>query len=283
MTAYAPFDRAWSRFVHRAVATDNKYTRGVVGFVTGSEAYPGAAVIGVTAAMRFGIGMARFAAADEVAQILLTARPEAVRVSVDGELPRCDAWVVGSGVAGGIADSAEADWIRLVLDSTVPVVVDAGALQLAAMSSLSGRRILTPHAGEAVSLLSRLSINATRAEVEADAVGAAQQLANLTGAMVILKGNRSVVAAPGDVFWHAPSAPAELATAGTGDALAGLFGALIAANPSEDLFELAKFGIWLHAQAAFELAQTGPIAALDLAEHLRFVVAKLAGGEYSNE
>ena len=283
MTAYAPFDRAWSRFVHRAVATDNKYTRGVVGFVTGSEAYPGAAVIGVTAAIRFGVGMVRFAAADEVAQILLTARPEAVRVLLDGELPRCDAWVAGSGVARGTGDSAEAAWIQCVLDSTVPVVVDAGALQLADLSSLSGRRILTPHAGEAVSLLARVGVIATRAEVEADAVGAAQQLANLTGAIVLLKGNRSVVAAPGDVFWHAPSAPAELATAGTGDALAGLLGALIAANPTEDLFELAKFGVWLHAQAAFELAQTGPIAALDLAERLRFVVAKLAGGEYSNE
>lgn len=283
MVAYAPFDRAWSRFVHQPVATDNKYTRGVVGFVTGSEAYPGAAVIGVTAAMRFGIGMARFAAADEVAQILLTARPEAVRVSVDGELPRCDAWVVGSGVAGGIADSAEAAWIRLVLDSTVPVVVDAGALQLASVASLAGHRILTPHAGEAVSLLSRFGVTATRTEIEADAIGAAQQLANLTGAMVILKGNRSVVAAPGDVFWHAPSAPAELATAGTGDALAGLLGALIAANPAEDLFELAKFGVWLHSQAAFELAQTGPIAALDLAEQLRFAVAKLARGEYAND
>ncbi|MFM5968064.1 MAG: NAD(P)H-hydrate dehydratase [Micrococcales bacterium] len=269
----------WLRFVHPALATDDKYSRGVVGLVTGSEAYPGAAVLGVTAAIRFGVGLVRLVAADAVAAIVLAARPEVVRAEIDADaadLPRCNAWVVGSGVAADA--TSEAAWLNRVLASDVPVVLDAGALEVGSLEAFAGRRILTPHTGEAVRLLARFGVESTRADIEQDAVGVAQQLANLSGAIVLLKGNRTVVAAPDGVFWRAEAAPSELATAGTGDVLAGVLGAILATNPGEDLFELAQFGVWLHSRAAAELAASGPIAALDLADQLRHVVGRLTNG-----
>ena len=240
-------------------------------------------MLGVSAAHRLGVGMTRFVASDFVAETVLAVRPEAVRVSLDSsELPNCDAWVLGSGVSAAVqgASAGHADWIRRVLRAGSPAVVDAGALELADLGALEGRRIITPHAGEAVRLMARFGVAATREEIEADLVGAALQLANLSGAVVLLKGNRSVVAAPGDVYWRAHSAPAELATAGTGDVLAGLLGALLATNAKEDLYELAQLGVWLHSQAAFEAAVLGPIAALDVADQLRKVVGRAQRGGF---
>jgi NAD(P)H-hydrate repair Nnr-like enzyme with NAD(P)H-hydrate dehydratase domain len=125
-------------------------------------------------------------------------------------------------------------------------------------------------------LLDRFGVKTTRTEVEGDLVGAAQQLANLTGAIVLLKAARTVVAAPGDISSRSDEAPHELATAGTGDVLAGLLGALLAkAGESADLFEIAKAGVWLHSEAARELAAGGNFAALDLANQLRSTILGL--------
>lgn len=259
-----------------------------MGFLTGSRDYPGAAILSVSAAMRFGVGMVRFLGVDELRAQVIAARPEVVAADISVRpLPNCDAWVVGSGVPADLdsADSATSSLqlvAALAQETSVPLVVDAGALQLIDLAYLGPHCILTPHAGEAVRLLARLGVSTTRAEVEADAVGVAQQLANLTGAVILLKGSRSVVAVPGDVYWRAKEAPAELATAGTGDVLAGLIGALAATNSGADLFELVKFAVWLHAQSAYLARTAGPIAALDLTEALRGLVGEILEGGYVN-
>lgn len=292
---YAPLEPRWSDFVHAAESGDNKYSRGVVGLVTGSPEYPGAAILSVSAAVRFGVGMVRFFGTDEVRAQVIAARPEVVAADLGlRELPACGAWVIGSGVPAdsGVAGSAAVEFVAQVAaearDAHQPLVVDAGALEFLPLELIGGNCVLTPHAGEAVRLLARFGVEATRAEIEADAVGVAQQLANLTGAIVLLKGSRTVVAAPGDVSWHAPEAPAALATAGTGDVLAGLLGAIVATNPGADLFELGKFAVWLHAQSAHLASQAGPIAALDLADAARKTVgqllsAKFSGGDHDND
>lgn len=266
-------------------ATDDKYSRGVVGFATGSAAYPGAALLGVTAAMRSGAGLVRIASDETVLRLVLEARPECVPVSVDGSAPRCDAWVCGSGTAGDdAAAKTRADALLATIEHSVPLVLDAGGLEFVDLARIGGRCILTPHAGEAVRLLARYGAVATRNEVEADVVGVAQQLANLSGSVVLLKGSRTVVAAPGDVSWRADEAPHELAVAGSGDVLAGILGALCAkahslsarAGGAEfDLFEVAKAGVWLHSEAARSLAVGGQFAALELADHLKAFVRDL--------
>ncbi|MDE2386500.1 MAG: NAD(P)H-hydrate dehydratase [Actinomycetales bacterium] len=288
-SAYAPFASDWAEFVHAPEASDNKYSRGVVGFLTGSVEYPGAAILSVCAAIRFGVGMVRFIGADEVRAQVIAARPEVVAADIDlRPLPNCAAWVVGSGVpsvlpADDSAVQALHEIATLAREAGLPLVVDAGALEWIDLNLLGSNCILTPHAGEALRLLARFGVSTNRAELEADSVGVAQQLANLSGAIVLLKGSRTVIAAPGDVSWHAPEAPAALATAGTGDVLAGVLGAIAAANAGADLFELAKFVVWLHAQSAHLAAQRGPIAALDLTETLRAIVGEILEGGYVND
>jgi hydroxyethylthiazole kinase-like uncharacterized protein yjeF len=266
-------------------ASDDKYSRGVVGFSTGSSTYPGAALLGVSSAMRCGVGLVRLASDDSVLRLVLEARPECVPVAGDGAAPRCDAWVFGSGVAGDdSAAKTRADALLASIDASVPLVIDAGALEFIDLTRIDGRCILTPHAGEAVRLLARFGVTATRTEVEADLIGVAQQLANLSGAVVLLKGSRTVVAAPGDVFWRPDEAPHELAVAGSGDVLAGILGALCAkayslagreVGANVDLFEVAKTGVWLHSATARSLAEGGQFAALELADCLKGFVREL--------
>lgn len=290
---YAPFDESWLNFVHAPEAGDNKYSRGVVGFVAGSGDYPGAAILNVSSAIRFGVGMVHFLGTDDLRSQVIAVRPEVVAADLDlRPLPNCDAWVLGSGVPPVLAESdstsrALHEVAAHARKRGLPLVIDAGALELIDLNLLGPNCLLTPHAGEAVRLLARFGVAATRTEIEVDSVGIAQQLANLTGAIVLLKGSRTVVAVPGDVSWHAPEAPAALATAGTGDVLAGLLGAIAATNSGADLFELTRFGVWLHAQSAHLASASGPIAALDLTDALRETVSLLlrhtrSGGAHDN-
>lgn len=267
--------------IRPAAPTDDKYSRGVVGFCTGSERFPGAALLGVTAAMRAGIGLVRLLSDASVQALVLGQRPEVVPIAREaladsGNLPRCDAWVIGSGLdSDSAAGVLRLEALLADIPAATPVVFDATALDLAPIDRFGARVILTPHAGEAVRLLARFDVVATRDEVQADPVAVAQQLAGLTGAIVVLKGSRTAVAAPGNVSWVNDEAPAELATAGTGDVLAGLLGAMWAANSTADGFDVACAGVWVHSLAAAELAISGSIAALDLAEQLRSTLHRL--------
>lgn len=245
---------------------DDKYSRGVLGFVTGSVQYPGAAILGVTAAIRTGIGMVRYFGPESVQTLVLEARPEVV--CEPGEV---SAWVLGSGVTAEDYPRLEAAFI-----DEIPKVIDAGALELCDFETLGGMAILTPHAGEAALLISRLDSPIDRAAVEIEPEAFARRLALLTGQTVCLKGNVTVIANPNFETVSVGPNPADLATAGTGDVLAGIIGALIAVNQEDfDLLDIAQTAVLIHAEAARRLASFGPIAALDLAEEIRYVIGDL--------
>jgi len=249
-------------------ASDDKYSNGVVGFRTGSDEYPGAAILGVTAAMRTGIGMVRYWGPESVERLVLEVRPEVVCGA-----GRVQAAVLGSGVplegsqSKALADFEQADEL---------LVVDAGALQLIDFGKLvAATSVLTPHAGEMARLLDVLGIS-----VELD-YEAAQRVAQALRQYVILKGNTTFVASPfGTVAAIGPN-PAALATAGTGDVLAGILGALLAHNydavhgDDEAMMTALELSILLHSAAADLAAKDGPVAALDVAEAVRTVVRDL--------
>lgn len=241
-------------------AADNKYTRGVVGFVTGSDAFPGAAILGVQAASRASIGMIRYVGPEKVQRLVIEARPEVVL-----GFGKVDAWVLGSGVDP--ADETQVANIESAISTGAPCVIDAGAMFNIKLEDLPAETaILTPHAGELARLLDGFG---RHYELDYEAVQAA---AAITRQVVILKGNTSLIAHPGgEVLAVGPNSPA-LATAGTGDVLAGLLGALLAANPSADLWEIAELGVRMHSEAASRAAVLGSVVAMDVVESLRSVV-----------
>jgi hydroxyethylthiazole kinase-like uncharacterized protein yjeF len=261
-----------SEFIRKPNAADDKYSRGVVGFITSSEQFPGAALLGITAAMRTGVGLVRYLGPQRVADLVLQTRPETVLQ--DG---RAQAWVVGSGVP--IDDAEQAQRIRDVVAEKNLVVVDAGALQIVDFKACAAKCVLTPHAGEAAALLSSLGHAATRAEVEADPIKFALLIASLTNQLTVLKGNRTVIAQGTKTYQFDP-APAVLATAGSGDVLAGIIGAMLAGNAESilsgdaELFDVVKAAISLQAQAAALAAEQSTVVALDIAEAVGRVVAE---------
>lgn len=259
-------------------AHDDKYSRGVVGLRTGSDAYPGAAVLGVEAAWRTGTGMVRYVGPAVPTGLVLARRPETV--SAPG---RVQAWVIGSGTDAAARADDEDRALRDLLAAREPVVVDAGALDLAHAGTAP--RILTPHAREhdrlrtALADLPPLGADADDDEREHGAGETARAL----GATVLLKGATTIVATPGGWVRRVRVDTPWLATAGTGDVLAGVLGAVVAgAQPAdaERLGPLAATGAWLHARAAASAAarwgvRGGPITALDVAHALPGVVGEL--------
>lgn len=196
----------------------DKYARGVVGVDAGSATYPGAGVLVAYGAAYAGCGMVRSLGAVEVARATVAAIPSVVTAS-----GRVQAWVVGSGW-GERPDGAAR--LAAVLDEDVPVLVDADALRHVDEVKLRADCLLTPHAGELARLL-----GVDRAEVEADPIDHARRVADRTGATVLLKGATQYVVRPGErTLDIAVPGPAWTAQAGSGDTLAGVCGALLAAG-----------------------------------------------------
>ncbi|WP_337692474.1 ADP/ATP-dependent (S)-NAD(P)H-hydrate dehydratase [Ornithinimicrobium pratense] len=172
--------------------------------------------------------------------------------------------------------------------AALPLVVDAGALELFATWIRQGNRrpstgrppapfptLLTPHAGEAARMCTQLGASTTRAQVEADPVGTARWLAGRTGATVLLKGAATLVV-PHDQ--EAPlrvqtDAPAWLATAGAGDVLAGLAGTLLAAGCSAP--DAGALAALVHGVAADRANPGGPVRALAVAHAIPEAIAHL--------
>ncbi|WP_151524894.1 NAD(P)H-hydrate dehydratase [Serinicoccus kebangsaanensis] len=263
-------------------ASDDKYRRGVLGVIAGSVDYPGAAVLCTTAALEAGVGMVRYLGPDPVRDLVLASSPEVV----PGQ-GRIQAMVMGPGVPlqdGETADRRQIQWFRQALASEVPLVVDAGALQLLAQWQRTGHlrceapTLLTPHAGELAGLLTELrQEQVTREQVEADPVRHARRAARTTGAVVLLKGATTVIADPDPqvpVRTQA-DAPTWLATAGSGDVLAGLCGALMAAGVEPR--EAASLGALVHGLAGHRANPGGPVRASAVARAIPGVVSELLG------
>jgi hydroxyethylthiazole kinase-like uncharacterized protein yjeF len=175
---------------------------------------------------------------------------------------RVQAWVVGSGGGDGAAAQLEA-----VLADGVPVVVDADALARLT-DPLPVPAVLTPHAGELARML-----GTTRDEVETDQLRSARGAAERFGAVVLLKGRHSLVAEPDGRVRVTTTGLPWLATAGAGDVLAGVIGALLASGM--DALDAASVGSWLHGAAATLASSDGPIVAGDVARALPEAVRRL--------
>ncbi|MCI1896440.1 MAG: bifunctional ADP-dependent NAD(P)H-hydrate dehydratase/NAD(P)H-hydrate epimerase [Ancrocorticia sp.] len=255
----------------------HKYTRGVVGLMTGSVAYPGAALLSASAALAGGAGMVRFAGPRELASIVVQAHPEVVIAP-----GRVQCWVLGSGI--DMEDStASAEVARRLQESIAdgcPVVVDAGAIALAGETDLPSTVVLTPHPGELSRLLAQRGEPMSREEIAANPAKAVRLAATLTGATVMLKSSVDLVAAPDGPLYVQSGAPAWRATAGAGDVQAGLLGAMLAAW-GDELAELGKgrgipariaaAAAHLHGHAAALAAGPGvgrPIRATEIAARL---------------
>jgi ADP-dependent NAD(P)H-hydrate dehydratase / NAD(P)H-hydrate epimerase len=270
----ATFLRDW---VRRPTSEDHKYSRGTLGMVTGSDDFPGAALIGVEAALRTGVGMVRYVGPPSVATMVVTQHPEVVIAT--GSI---DALVVGSGMATP-ANPESAVRITEAAQHGVPSVVDAGALAHA--EKFGPLSVLTPHRGELLALCARLDLATDESDLDTAAI-----VARELGVAVVVKGSQGgVVNHHGDV-WLLPTATPWLATAGTGDALAGIIGALMAswhdeltAQP-ERVAQVALAGALIHQSAAAGAALRGagsgssglggPFSVLDLCREIPVVIAE---------
>lgn len=242
--------------VPRPAPDAQKYTRGVVGVRAGSATYPGAGLLSAAGAGCGLAGMVRYVGDADVLDRIRAVHPEVVGGG------RVQAWVVGS----GSADGAEGT-LREALADDVPLVVDADALTFADL--VRGRAaVLTPHAGELATLL-----GVDRAEVEARPLHHVRQAAARLGVVVLLKGRRSLVATPdGRVRVNTTGTP-WLATAGAGDVLGGLVGALLAAGLAP--WDAGSVGAWIHGAAATLASHDGPLTASDVAHAIPAVIDTL--------
>ncbi|MEU8616751.1 NAD(P)H-hydrate dehydratase [Streptomyces sp. NPDC048623] len=241
----------------------DKYRRGVLGVVAGSARYPGAAVLAVSGALRGGAGAVRYVG--PAAGAVIAAHPETlVHDGPPDKAGRVQAWVIGPGLGEGPGVAVA---LGQVLATDVPVLVDADGLRVLTPTAVRGRSaptLLTPHAGEAAALL-----GVAREEVESARLSAVRELAARYGATVLLKGSTTLVCGPGGAgpVRVNPTGTSWLATAGSGDVLSGLAGALLATGllPVDAL----SVSSYLHGLAARRASQGGsPIAATDVAEAL---------------
>ena len=225
----------------RPGAESDKYRRGVLGVLAGSQRYTGAAVLSVGGAIRGGAGMVRLVSARAAADVVRQHWPEAVITVIDPADPaepagpaavaaagRVQAWVAGPGLG---TDDEAAALLAAVLATPLPVLVDADGLTvLSRRKELLSRpagaaTLITPHAGELARLL-----DADHADIEAHRLDSARRAATELGVTVLLKGSTTVIATPdsSEPAYVNPTGTPWLATAGSGDVLSGLAGAMLA-------------------------------------------------------
>ncbi len=232
--ATAPQRDDISEMLPRPGAESDKYRRGVLGLLAGSDRFTGAVLLAAGGAVHGGAGMVRVVTADVAAALVRQAWPETViTVHPDeggwdllGSVGRVQAWVAGPGMG---TDPAAAARLTAMLGTDLPVLVDADGLTILSQDQdLLPRQaptLITPHAGELARLLGTdaASVEARRLE---HARGAAAEL----GVTVLLKGSTTVIASPGagQPVLVNPTGTPWLATAGSGDVLSGLAGALLA-------------------------------------------------------
>ena len=260
---------------------DDKYTRGVVQLVTGSQTYPGAAVMGVAGAIGAGPGMVRFVSSSTPTELVLSRFPEVVL-----EAGRFEAAVIGSGW-----DQNQESLALQTLEAagTSPVVVDAGAMEYIADllrdRTIQSPLVFTPHMGEARRLWGRVG----QGDPKSDGGPLAHALARKLNVTVVLKTSITWVASADGVHsvFEAPSGWA--ATAGSGDVLAGVIGGVLASTDlgRTDVIDAVAAAVWIHGTAAAQAggvwsksgavtAKRGrPITALEIAASVPALIGEL--------
>jgi hydroxyethylthiazole kinase-like uncharacterized protein yjeF len=256
----------------------HKGTAGHLLVIAGSPGKTGAAALVAGSALRGGAGLVTVASTRagqtaldakvlEAMTACYAAGDDAEPGSYDALLAlaaRMKAAAVGPGIPTGAGMAALVR--RLASELPLPLVVDADALNLlgteaaALLARAPAPRVVTPHPGE----MARL-VGASTGEVQRDRLGHARRLAAAANAVVVLKGARTVVAAPDGSAFVNPAANPSLGTAGSGDVLTGLIGALLAQGLSA--LDAARAGVHVHGLAAEEAARalgTGNLIAGDL-------------------
>ena len=263
-------------------------------FAAGSFGLTGAAYLSSTAAARAGAGLVRLLVAEGVypilaakcTEVMATPVPEvapgaighAAHDTVMRQLEAADAGLIGPGLG---RDSSTWRLIHdLVPHAPCPLVIDADGLNALAdaprlLKRLGKERVLTPHPGEMARLVRKQA-----SDVQADRAGVARKAASEWGAVVVLKGARTVVAAPDGRLSEDPHEVPALATGGTGDVLSGLIAALIAQG--SDPFTAAVTGVYVHAESGrriqAEIGESGLLASDLLAEIPRVMRTLRKGG-----
>lgn len=258
-------------------ALDHKYSRGTLGAITGSAKYPGAAVLTTSAAIATGLGALRFHSNSGLAHLVLHKTPEALV-----QPGPVTAWLAGSGIDSkkysDITTWLRHRWFVLLDRQSVPTVLDAGALHLA--GSLEQPTLITPHSGELSRLLASRGVIASAELIEANPREWAQKASELLAVTVLLKGSKTVIAQDSYLI-ELPVATPWLATAGSGDVLAGIIGALVATNYIEilndgkRLADVAATGAFIHNKAALLASSGGPIGASMIVEAIPQAVASI--------
>ncbi|MFW0784398.1 NAD(P)H-hydrate dehydratase [Gordonia sp. CPCC 206044] len=244
---------------------DDKYSQGVVGVIAGSARYPGAAILATGAAVAATSGMTRYVgtAADEV----VSHHPEVVAASSLDDAGRVQAWVVGPGMG---TDDDALGVLRAVLATDLPVLVDADGLTMVArhpelVTARTAPTLLTPHAGEFARLAG--------ADVTDDRLRDVTDLAARWQVTVLLKGRITLVADPTGSVLGNDAGASWAATAGAGDVLSGIAGALLAAG--RDPLRAGAAAARVHARAAQLAARGAPIGASDLLRAVRPTIREL--------
>jgi NAD(P)H-hydrate epimerase len=265
--------------------TAHKYSRGTVVVVAGSRAYPGAAALAASGAQRAGAGIVHLVAPASIRDVLEVMLPEVIVHPVGDAgtgapaaealhraatlVERAQAVVVGPGV--GADAETQAGIRRLLARLEVPAVVDAEAIAALHRPPHPGPRIITPHAGE----LARWS----GLPGEPDALARAESAASLAhdwDAVLLAKGAPTVVLTPEGRRIVNGSGNAGLATAGSGDVLAGIVGAFLAQGmPAAEAAALAAFVHGRTAESLSERVSTRSLIARDLASELGAVLRAL--------
>ncbi|SHG03076.1 yjeF C-terminal region, hydroxyethylthiazole kinase-related/yjeF N-terminal region [Jatrophihabitans endophyticus] len=249
-------------------AADNKYTRGVLGVAAGSSAYPGAGVLCTGSAINGGAGMIRYVGT--AADAIRAQYPEVV--VQEGAAPddlHVQAWVAGPGMG---TDDAAHDLLAAVLATGEPAVVDADGITLVGSSpglvrDRDAPTVLTPHDGEFARIADGPS---------GDRLASVRAAARDLDAVVLLKGNATVIAAPDGRAWVNRTGTPWLGTAGSGDVLSGLIGSLLAAGLEAPL--AAAVGAYVHGVAGQLAAQGGPPSSLDVLHAVRPALREIGRG-----
>jgi NAD(P)H-hydrate repair Nnr-like enzyme with NAD(P)H-hydrate dehydratase domain len=195
---------------------------------------------------------------------------------------KVDAWLAGSGVS----DKKYSDyttwlrhrWFKLLSAQSVPTVLDAGALNWA--GKLSQPTLITPHAGELSRLLNKRGVAVSSEAIEADPKKWSMVASEKLSVTVLLKGSTTYIAQP-DFLIELPKATPWLATAGSGDVLAGIIGALLATNYIEilndenNLARVAATGAFIHNSAALLASKDAPIFATSIIEFIPEAIRKI--------
>ncbi len=269
----------------RREADSNKGTYGHVLTAAGSRLMSGAGLLCATAALRSGAGLVTWALPDRMAEAVIGLRPELMLAALEdggtggwhdvdpvelaSAAARMDSLVIGPGLG-----KLPSGWLRRLweaLPESLPIVLDADALNhLAAEKDFAswprrqGGVVLTPHPGE----MARLTGLSTP-EVQRNRIEAARRYASEHGITLVLKGVRTVIAAPDGTCFVNPTGNAGMATGGTGDVLAGIIGGLLAQGKSPAA--AAALGVWRHGAAGDRAAARRSPASLiagDLIDHL---------------